>query len=146
MCTLIIDQEALRYMKNHNITFDYIPEENEKVRLRYNSNVATGGVSIDYTDLVHPSVINNCQKVFQAFPGLPYAGIDYMSKDITKEQKDSDYRIIEVNTNPGANMHMLPGYGQPRNISEAIVDMIYPETKKYSDNNGISKIKVYKEI
>ena len=146
MCTLVIDQEALRYMKNHNITFDYIPRENEKVRLRYNSNVATGGVSIDYTDLVHPSVINNCQKVFQAFPGLPYAGIDYMSKDITKEQKDSDYRIIEVNTNPGANMHMLPGYGQPRNISEAIVDMIYPETKKDSDNNGISKIKVYGSI
>ena len=43
-------------------------------------------------------------------------------------------------------MHMLPGYGQPRNISEAIVDMIYPETKKDSDNNGISKIKVYGSI
>ena len=25
MCTLVIDKEAKRYMKNHNITFDYIP-------------------------------------------------------------------------------------------------------------------------
>lgn len=145
MCTLVIDEEAKRYMKNHNITFDYVPKENEKIRLRYNSNVATGGVSIDYTDLVHPSVITNCLKVFDAFPRLPYAGIDYMSKDITKEQKKSDYRIIEVNTNPGANMHMLPGYGEPRNISEAITDMIYPETREDRETNGISKIKVYKK-
>ena len=145
MCTLVIDEESLRFMRNHNITLDYIPEEGEKVRLRYNSNVATGGVSIDYTDIVHPSVITNCLKVFASFPGLPYAGIDYMSKDITQEQRDRDYRIIEVNTNPGANMHMLPGYGESRNISEAIADMIYPETKTELDNNGISKIRVYKK-
>lgn len=144
MCTLLIDEESLRFMKNHNITFDYIPDENEKIRLRYNSNVATGGVSIDYTDMAHPSVITNCLKVFGSFPGLPYAGIDYMSKDITKEQRDSDYRIIEVNTNPGANMHMLPGYGEARNISEPIADMIFPETKNGPNNTGISKIKVYK--
>lgn len=144
MCNLVIDEEALRFMKNYHITLNDIPKKDEKVRLRYNSNVATGGVSIDYTDMIHPSVITNCLKVFQAFPGLPYAGIDYMSKDITKEQKDHDYRIIEVNTNPGANMHMLPGYGESRNISEAIADMIFPETKKESDNAGISKIKVYK--
>ncbi|HAB67309.1 MAG TPA: hypothetical protein DCE23_08080 [Firmicutes bacterium] len=145
MCTLVIDEEAQRYMRNHNISFDYIPKENEKVRLRYNSNVATGGVSVDYTDLVHPTVIKNCLKVFQAFPGLPYAGIDYMSKDITKEQRDVDYRIIEVNTNPGANMHMLPGYGESRNISEAIADMIYPETRE-ENKEGISKIKIYKKM
>ena len=144
MCTLVIDEESLRFMKNRNITLDDIPKKDEKIRLRYNSNVATGGVSIDYTDIVHPSVIANCLKVFKAFPGLPYAGIDYMSKDITKEQKDSDYRIIEVNTNPGANMHMLPGYGESRNISEAIADMIFPETKKEPNSNGISKIMVYK--
>ena len=68
-----------------------------------------------------------------------------MSKDITREQKTSDYRIIEVNTNPGANMHMLPGYGESRNISEAIADMIYPETSEDREINGISKIKVYKK-
>lgn len=144
MCNLVIDNEALRFMKNSNLTLDMIPKKNEKIRLRYNSNVATGGVSIDYTDLVHPSVIINCLKVFEAFPGLPYAGIDYMSKDITKEQRKNDYRIIEVNTNPGANMHMLPGIGEARNISEAIADLIYPETKNNLDDQGISKIKVYK--
>lgn len=144
MCNLVIDEEALRFMKNANITFDMVPKNNEKVRLRYNSNVATGGVSIDYTDLVDPSVITNCLKVFKSFPGLPYAGIDYMSKDITKEQKDRDYRIIEVNTNPGANMHMLPGYGEPRNISEAIVDLIYPETNLEKNKEQIEKIRVYK--
>lgn len=144
MCNLVIDEEALRLIKNSNFTLDDIPKKDEKIRLRYNSNVATGGVSIDYTDLVHPSVITNCLKVFKAFPGLPYAGIDYMSKDITQEQKECDYRIIEVNTNPGANMHMLPGYGESRNISEAIADLIYPETKIELDNHGISKIRVYK--
>lgn len=144
MCSIILDEETYRYMKNYKITLEDIPKKGEEIRLRYNSNVATGGVSIDYTDIVHPSVITNCLKVFEAFPGLPYAGIDYMSKDITKEQKDNIYRIIEVNTNPGANMHMLPGYGNRRNISEAIVDMIFPETQEDTEI-GISKIKVYKQ-
>ena len=144
MCNLVVDE---RYMKNKNIEYGYIPLNGEKVYLRYNSNVATGGVSIDYTDMVDPSVIYNCLKVFDAFPGLPYAGIDYMSTNITGKQNIGNYRIIEINTNPGANMHMLPGYGEARNISEAIVDMMYPETKTSNLENEmtISRIKAYKE-
>ncbi len=136
MCSIVIDEDALRLMKNHNISLHDVPMENEKVTLRYNSNVATGGVSTDYTDVVHPSVIANCLKVFKAFPGLPYAGVDYMCKNITEKQKEDDYRIIEINTNPGANMHIMPGFGKPRNISRIIVDMMFPETKEELNNNN----------
>ena len=146
LCPIIIDEESMRLMQNHNISLQNVPLENEKVILRYNSNVATGGVTTDFTDIVHPSVIANCLKVFKAFPGLPYAGIDYMCKNITEEQKSDDYRIIEINTNPGANMHIMPCFGKSRNISQAIVDMMFPETKENLYQNGVTKKKSIKGV
>ena len=53
-----------------------------------------------------------------------------MTKDISQEQSFNDYRIIEVNTVPGVDMHFRPGIGEPRNIAKYMVNLIFPETKK----------------
>ncbi|MDD2435889.1 MAG: ATP-grasp domain-containing protein [Bacilli bacterium] len=128
LCPILIDNEVNKFLKHKKMTLNDIPKPNEKIYLRANSNVAMGGLCIDYTDKVHPSVIENCKQVLKAIPGLPYAGIDYMSKDITKEQTNDMYSIIEVNTVPGIHMHMRPALGTPRNVAKYIVDMMYPET------------------
>ena len=107
-----------------------IPNKEKKVYLRHNSNVAKGGLCIDYTDKIHPSVIENCKKILEIFSGLSYVGIDYMSKDILAEQTSDMYNIIEVNTVPGIHMHMKPSEGTPRNVAKYMVDMIFPETKE----------------
>jgi len=128
LCPISIDEITEVYMNKNNISLSDIPKENEKVYLRHNSNVAKGGLCIDYTEQIHPSVIENCKKILDTFSGLSYVGIDYMSKDIKQNQTPDMYNIVEVNTVPGIHMHMRPSLGTPRNIAKYMVDMIFPET------------------
>lgn len=134
LCEILVDEELYNYLKEKGITINTVPKFGEKVYLRGNSNVAMGGVCEDYTDKVHPSVIDIGMRVLEAFPGLPYVGIDYMTNSIEQEQNDESYRIIEVNTVPGVDMHYRPAIGKSRNIAEYMVDLIYPETKGYEKN------------
>jgi cyanophycin synthetase len=88
-----------------------------------------GGFAEDATDLVHPSVIEISLAALQCIPGLPYAGIDFMSVDITRMQTADAYRILELNSLPGIGMHIAPGRGASRNSAAIIADMIFPETR-----------------
>lgn len=130
LCPIAVDEITQSYMNKNNIYMKDIPNKDEKVYLRHNSNVAKGGLCIDYTDKIHPSVIENCKKILETFSGLSYVGIDYMSKDISAEQTSDMYNIVEVNTVPGIHMHMKPSEGTPRNVAKYMVDMIFPETRE----------------
>ena len=141
LCEILVDDEMYKYIKANGISIDTIPTLGEKVYLRPNSNVAMGGICEDYTDRVHPSVIDICMRVLDAFPGLPYVGIDFMTNSIEELQNDDSYRIIEINTVPGVHMHFRPAIGKSQNIAKYMVDMIFPETKTYEkgEENGYQK-------
>lgn len=139
LCEILVDEEMYNYIGKNGISMDDVPANGEKVYLRPNSNVAMGGICEDYTDKVHPSVIDIGMRVLDSFPGLPYVGIDYMTNSIDQEQNDDSYRIIEINTVPGVHMHFRPAIGKSQNIAKYMVDMIYPETKEKSEENGYQK-------
>lgn len=139
LCEILVDEEMYNYMAKQGIDMNTIPTSGEKVYLRPNSNVAMGGICEDYTDKVHPSVIDVGMQVLAAFPGLPYVGIDYMTNTIEKQQDDDSYRIIEINTVPGVHMHFRPAIGKSQNIAKYMVDLIFPETKEKSEEHGIQK-------
>lgn len=130
LCPIAVDEITEEYMKKNNILMSDIPDKNEKIYLRHNSNVAKGGLCIDYTEKIHSSVIENCKRILNVFSGLSYVGIDYMSKDIEANQTEDMYNIVEVNTVPGIHMHMRPSEGKARNVAKYMVDMIFPETKE----------------
>ncbi|EKE30300.1 MAG: cyanophycin synthetase [uncultured bacterium (gcode 4)] len=121
LCPIIIDP---------NIIPDptIIPHRWQKLYVRSNSNLAKWGYSVDMTDIVHPSMIDIAKKVLSSFPWLPYAGIDMLSKDPLIEQSDSNYRILEVNSNPWLSMHAFPWAGKPRNVASIVADIIFPES------------------
>lgn len=134
LCEILVDEELHKFLEKKGLSLSSILKDGEKVYVRGNSNVAMGGVCIDYTDVVHESVLEIGMKVLDTFPGLPYVGIDFMCDDITKEQTDESYRIIEINTVPGVHMHYRPAIGKSQNIAKYMVDLIYPETKEVSYN------------
>lgn len=136
LCPISTDNITIRCLKMKKLSLDFIPNDNEKVYVRTNSNLAKGGVCEDYTNRTHKTVIEICKKILEVFPGLHYIGVDFMTKDITKEQDKNSYRIIEVNTVPGIHMHMRPSIGEPQNVAKYMVDMIFPETKE--QKNGKS--------
>lgn len=139
LCPILIDEEVEAYLAKNNLNLNFIPRKKEKIYVRPNSNVAVGGLCIDYTDVIHPSVIKICKKILDIFPGLPYIGADFMSKDITKKQTPDIYRIIEVNSNPGVHMHMNPAIGKPRDVASYMVDLIFPETKEEQKMKNLSE-------
>ena len=103
----------------------------ERIYLRKNSNLSTGGDSIDITDIIHPDFKKIAIKTIHAIPGIVYAGIDLMTdKDISKKPTRNNYIIIEMNLSPGIFMHHFPYKGRSRNVAKEIIDMLFPENKK----------------
>lgn len=127
---ILMDEIAEKFLRKNGRTFQHVPAPGEKVQVRPNSNIGTGGVSEDYTDKAHPSVLEIAARALAAFPGMPYAGLDLMTNDITISQTSESYRIIEVNSLPGIGMHLAPGRGAPRDVARMLADMVFPETRQ----------------
>lgn len=125
-----IDDVVAETLKKVDLDINYKPADGEQIFLRENSNLSTGGDSIDFTDKVHPSVNEIAIKAIRAIPGLAYGGMDFLSKDITNEQTSKNYIIVEINASPGIFMHHFPYEGQSRDVAGDILDIAFPETKK----------------
>lgn len=128
LSTIVIDEQVSRWLRRAGRSLSEVPARGEKVYVRRCSNLMLGGFAEDVTDLVHPSVIAIAQAALACIPGLPYAGLDFMSQDITGVQSAESYRILELNSLPGIGMHIAPGRGVSRNSAAIIADMIFPET------------------
>ena len=113
------------------IKADYLPTKNGKTYLRKESNISTGGDSIDVTDLVHLELKKIAIDTVKAIPGLAYAVVDLMTnKDISEKPTKNSYIVIELNASPGIDIHHFPFKGKPRDVAKGIIDILFPETKK----------------
>lgn len=102
----------------------------QKIYLRKNSNLSTGGDSIDLTDETHPELKKIAVKAINAIPGLAYGGVDLMSsRDISKKPTKNSYIILEINSSPGISMHYDPIKGKTRDVAKDVIDLLFPETK-----------------
>lgn len=125
---VILDEFSELFLTTHGLTPEYVPTVGQKVRLRLNSNTSTGGTTTDITDQLHPSISALALKVLNTFPGLRFAGIDFVCLDYTQSTLCQDVVALEVNSLPGLGMHMAPSRGKSRNVAGLLVDLIFPET------------------
>jgi len=125
-----IDNITKQNLIEQNIKLDYIPVKGKKIYLRKESNISTGGDSIDVTDIVHPELKKIAAMSVRAVPGLAYAGVDLMTnKDISKKPTKNSYIIVELNSSPGIYPQHFPYQGKSRNVAKEIIDILFPETK-----------------
>ena len=121
-----LGEAELMFLKAQNKDFDTIPLENETVFLRENSNISTGGDSIDFTDDIPESYKKIAVKAAQAL-GVKITGLDMIIPDYTQEAGDDNYAIIELNFNPAIHIHCHPYKGENRKLNEKLLDMLgYP--------------------
>ena len=116
-----LDDAAKLFLNNDNKDFDYVPAKDEVVYLRENSNISTGGDSIDYTDLIpqkFKDIAVECAKAVNA----RVCGVDIMLEDYSSE--DSSYGIIELNFNPAIHIHCFPYKGTERNIAYKVLKLL----------------------
>lgn len=116
-----LDESAELFLSNQNKDFDYIPLENEIVFLRENSNISTGGDSIDYTDII-PDRFKNIAIECAKTVGARICGVDMMLEDFKDEV--SNYSIIELNFNPAIHIHCYPYIGKERNIAVKVLELL----------------------
>lgn len=114
-------EEAL-FLSQENKTFTDIPKNGELIYLRENSNISTGGDSIDFTDDISESLKQVAIESANAM-GVKITGVDMMIKDIKGEAKDN-YSIIEVNFNPAIHIHCFPYKGSNRKLGDKLLDLL----------------------
>lgn len=112
------------FLKNQGKTRKYIPAVGEVVYLRENSNISTGGDSIDFTDDIPDSYKDIAIRCAKA-AGATFCGVDMMIDDITEEANDTNYGIIEINFNPAIHIHCYPYKGKNRKANEKILDLLF---------------------
>jgi len=118
-----VERMFLKNQSKHSID---IPNAGEVVYLRENSNISTGGDSIDFTDEFPESykkiAIQSAKAASAAF-----CGVDMMIDNIEEEATDTNYSIIEINFNPAIHIHCYPYQGKNRKADEKILDLLFGE-------------------
>lgn len=125
-----INQEVLRLLKQSGRDLNSIPNKGERVYLRRNSNIATGGDAIDVTDQIDPKIKEVVCQAAMSIPGLRVCGLDVII------DKDNNISIIEINSCAMLSMHHYPWEGTPRNVAEKVIIAMFPELKNKKKKEG----------
>jgi cyanophycin synthetase len=102
-----------------------VPAAGQRVLLRTNANLSTGGTATDVTDEVHPDNARLAELAAEII-GLDIAGIDVIARTLARPLSEQGGKVIEVNAAPGLRMHLAPAVGRPRDVGTPIVRMLYP--------------------
>ncbi|AOT69120.1 cyanophycin synthetase [Geosporobacter ferrireducens] len=125
-----VDEVMMLLLKKNQRTLEEIPSEGERVYLRENDNLSTGGIAVDVTDFIHEDIKTICVRAAELIE-LDVAGIDITTTDITKPLSVTGGALIEINAAPGIRMHHYPSSGISRNVAEEIVKSLFPDEKAY---------------
>ncbi|MEJ9218694.1 bifunctional glutamate--cysteine ligase GshA/glutathione synthetase GshB [Paenibacillus glucanolyticus] len=112
------------FLKNHAMSWNDIPQQGEVIYLRENSNISTGGDSIDFTDEMPNSYKELAVQSAKA-AGATICGVDMMIDSLEEEATDTNYSIIEINFNPAIHIHCYPYIGKNRKANEKILDLLF---------------------
>ena len=110
-------------LRESGMTFDSVPKKGEKVYLRINSNISTGGDSIDYTDEMHQDYKRLAVKSADAVKAS-ICGVDMIVKDRQMPAAQDNYCVIEINFNPALHIHDFPYQGKNRQAEKAVLDAL----------------------
>lgn len=111
------------FLQGQSRDFSYIPNKGETVFLRENSNISTGGDSLDFSDEVLGAYKDIAVKAAKAV-GAKLCGADLMIQDIHAEPNPSNYGIIELNFNPALHIHNFPYQGNNRHVEQKVLDLL----------------------
>lgn len=125
--------ERLALEEQGYVTSD-VPAEGTVVYLRDNSNISTGGDSIDMTDEMHDSYKKIAVGIAKAV-GATFSGVDMMIPDYRQPSTEENpgYGVIEANFNPAMMMHIYPYDGKGQRLTLDVLNLLFPEMKIKED-------------
>ncbi|MDM8158556.1 bifunctional glutamate--cysteine ligase GshA/glutathione synthetase GshB [Labilibaculum sp. K2S] len=118
-----LEEAEEMFLKEQGLSFESVIKKDQVVYLRENSNISTGGDSIDYTDDIHQSYKDIAIESSKAL-GVQITGLDMMIEDVNQPATKDNYAIIEMNFNPAIHIHCYPYIGKNRQLNEKILDSL----------------------
>jgi len=119
-----LDDIARARLEAQGLTPESVPALGQRVVLRNNANLSTGGTATDVTDTVHPEVAARAIEAAQMV-GLHICGVDMVCENVIRPLEEQHGGIVEVNAAPGLRMHIAPSFGRGRPVGEAVVDQLF---------------------
>lgn len=121
------DIEQLMLTQQGYAPDDILPE-GKKVNLRRNSNISTGGDSIDVTETMDSSY-QELAAAMATSMGAWACGVDLIIPDETQiaSKENPHCTCIELNFNPSMYMHTYCAEGPGQAITPKILDKLFPE-------------------
>jgi cyanophycin synthetase len=120
------DDIALASLAKQGYVAESVPPTGQRVVLRNNANLSTGGAATDVTDDVHPEVAARAITAAHMV-GLDICGVDLVCDSVLKPIEEQGGGIVEVNAAPGLRMHLSPSFGKGRAVGEAIISSMFGE-------------------
>jgi cyanophycin synthetase len=121
LCKIRLNGEIKRNLKKQKKKLTYIPQKREKVFLRQNANISTGGIGKDVTDEVSHELKEIAVKAAKAV-GMAIAGIDIIYDELL-----DNFCVLELNGCSGIDIHHYPILGKPREVASDIVKFLFKE-------------------
>ena len=118
------DDIARSCLRSQGFEADSIPDKGQRVNLRNNANLSTGGSATDVTDDVHPDVAARAVTAAHMV-GLHICGVDLVCDSILRPIEEQGGGVVEVNAAPGLRMHLSPSFGKGRPVGEAIMSSLF---------------------
>ena len=119
-----LDEVALALLRAAGLTPESVPARGQRVVLRNNANLSTGGTATDVTDDVHPEFAARAVAAAQTI-GLDIAGVDVVCDSVLRPLEEQGGGIVEINAAPGLRMHLQPSFGKGRPVGEAIIASMF---------------------
>ena len=121
------DIEQLMLTQQGYAPDDILPE-GKKVNLRRNSNISTGGDSIDVTETMDSSY-QELAAAMATSMGAWACGVDLIIPDKTQpaSKEKPHFTCIELNFNPAMYIHTYCAEGPGQAITPKILDKLFPE-------------------
>lgn len=116
------------YLLTQSLTPESIVEEGRTVYLRNNSNISTGGDSIDTTDEIPEFYKQIAVQAAQAV-GARMCGADIIINNLNTVPTKDSYSVIELNFNPALHIHNYPFHGINRRVEKKVLDLLEQQYK-----------------
>lgn len=133
MCKIKINGEVKRILKKKGLKFTHVLKKNEQLFIRQNSNISTGGIGKDATKEAPEAVKEAAIAAAQAID-IKISGVDVMYNHLNKKAY-----VIELNDQPGIDIHHFPVVGESQNVAKDIIEYI-------TEGESIKKAEAFEDI
>ena len=116
---IAMDDVLVRHLATQSLALEDVPARGQRVTLRSNANLSTGGMCNEATAACHPQVRAMAEQLAKT-AGLAAVGINYLTTDISRAPSETGGAFIEMNTTNGLDFCIAAGCS-PSTIAQKIL-------------------------